>query len=168
MILTALSGTGGILPPETVRRLFDLLAQRVDTHPVHETDTLRKATETRKNVILSELATCQANWFEEEIEKLNFWAEDKRKGLKAELKDYDEKIAELKKEARLAANLPDKLAIQKKLRDLDKKRDEAWKAYDEDAKTIEKQKDELLDTVEERLKQTIEEKLIFTIRWSVM
>lgn len=168
LILTALSGMGEILPPETVRRLFDLPAQRVDTLPVHETDTLRKATETRKNVILSELAAHQANWFEEEIEKLNFWAEDKRKGLKAELKDYDEQIAELEKEARLAANLPDKLAIQKKLQDLDKKRDEVWKAYDEDTKTMEKQKDELLDTVEEGLKQTIEEKLIFTIQWSVV
>jgi hypothetical protein len=69
---------------------------------------------------------------------------------------------------RLAANLPDKLAIQKKLRELDSKRDIAWKAYDADAKQIEKQKDELLDTVEERLKQTIEEKTIFTIRWSVV
>ena len=68
----------------------------------------------------------------------------------------------------MAANLPDKLAIQKKLRDLDKKRDAAWKEYDEAAKTIEKQKDELLDTVEERLKQTVEEKTLFTIRWKIV
>ena len=33
----------------------------------------------------------------------NFWAEDKRRGLKAELKDYDDKLRFLKKEARLAA-----------------------------------------------------------------
>jgi hypothetical protein len=43
-----------------------------------------------------------------------------------------------------------------------------WKEYDAAAKLIEKQKDELLDTVEERLKQTIEEKVLFTIRWSVV
>ncbi len=66
-------------------------------------------------------------------------------------------IAILKKEARLAPNLPDKLAIQKKLRDIDKKRDEAWKGYDEASRHIEHQKDELLDTVEDRLKQTTEE-----------
>jgi len=40
----------------------------------------------------------------------------------------------------LAANLPDKLTIQKKLRDLDKKRDVAWKTYDEEAKQIENKK----------------------------
>ena|GEM_PF-2273226 len=93
---------------------------------------------------------------------------DKRKGLKSEFKEFDDQIAVLKKEARLAGNLPDKLAIQKKLRDIDKKRDAAWKEYDNEARQIEKQKDELLDSVEERLKQTLEEKTIFTINWSVV
>jgi predicted nucleic acid-binding Zn-ribbon protein len=92
---------------------------------------------------------------------------DRRKGLKAELKEYDEQIAALKKEARCAGSLPDKLAMQKKLRDLDKKRDTAWKEYDEAAKQIERQKDRLLDTVEERLKQTVEESMIFSVRWEL-
>jgi len=168
LILSAVTDNGELIPPDAARRLFDLPAQVVDTKEQTQSTALKTATERRKNEILSELSARQANWFEEEIEKLNFWAEDKRKGLKSELKDFDEQITVLKKEARLAANLPDKLAIQKKLRALDSKRDIAWKAYDADAKQIEKQKDELLDTVEERLKQTIEEKTIFTIRWSVV
>ncbi len=81
---------------------------------------------------------------------------DRRKGLKAELKEYDERIAALKKEARCAGSLPDKLAMQKKLRDLDKKRDTAWKEYDEAAKQIERQ-----------MKQTVEGKMIFSVRWEL-
>jgi len=100
--------------------------------------------------------------------KIELLADDKRKGLNQSLKSLDDQIAVLKKEARLAGNLPDKLAIQKKLRDIDKKRDAAWKEYDNEAKQIEKQKDDLLDSVEERLKQTVEEKTIFTINWSVV
>jgi ERCC4-related helicase len=168
IILSALSDNGELLSQETTRRFFDLPAEIVDRQEVAQSTALKAATERRINEILLEISAGQASWFEEEIEKLNFWAEDKRRGLKSELKDYDEQIAVLKKEARLAANLPDKLAIQKKLRELDSKRDIAWKAYDADAKQIEKQKDELLDTVEARLKQTIEEKTIFTIRWSVV
>lgn len=68
----------------------------------------------------------------------------------------------------MAGSLPDKLAIQKKLRDIDKKRDVAWREYDEAAKKIEHQKDQLLDTVEERLKQTIAEKTIFVVRWALV
>lgn len=168
LIPCAVTDTGAIIPDEAVRRFFDLPSCVDNKQAVNLPERLKTETARRKKVILDDIAVKQANWFEEEIEKLNFWADDKRKGLKAELKDFDDEIALLKKEARLAANLPDKLAIQKKLRDLDKKRDAAWREYDEAAKTIEKQKDGLLDTVEERLKQTVEEKTLFTIRWKIV
>ncbi len=167
LIFSATTDTGETLPEESSRRFFDLPATIAEESAIVPHAVLQQLTEQRKNEILSALAAQQANWFEEEIEKLNYWADDKRKGLKVELKEYDEQIAILKKEARLAPNLPDKLAIQKKLRDIDKKRDEAWKGYDEASRHIEHQKDELLDTVEERLKQTTEEKTLFTIRWSM-
>ena len=162
-----MTDSGETLSEESSRRFFDLPATIVEESAIVPHAALQQLTEQRKNEILSALAAQQANWFEEEIEKLNYWADDKRKGLKAELKEYDEQITILKKEARLAPNLPDKLAIQKKLRDIDKKRDEAWKGYDEASRHIEHQKDELLDTVEDRLKQTVEEKTLFTIRWSI-
>ncbi|MBP7276168.1 MAG: hypothetical protein KBA51_08200 [Kiritimatiellae bacterium] len=57
--------------------------------------------------------------------------------------------------------------MQKKLKALDKKRDEAWRGYDEAAKQIESRKDELIDAVEARLKQTITEKTLFEIEWAV-
>jgi ERCC4-related helicase len=168
LIMSAIADNGNIVAEETARRFFDLPSKIIDKTQVTIPVALKNSTERRKNEILADLASRQANWFEEEIEKLNFWADDKRKGLKSELKDFDDQIAILKKETRLAANLPDKLAIQKRLREIDKKRDAAWRDYDEAAKTIEKQKDDLLDTVEERLKQTKEEKTLFTIRWSVV
>ena len=167
LIISAVTDTGDIIPEETARRFFDLPSTVINENKVVVPAVLKKTVEKRKKKLLAELAAQQANWFEEEIEKLNFWAEDKRKGLKSELKEYDDQITVLKKEARLAANLPDKLAIQKKLRDIDKKRDMAWKEYDDEAKQIEKQKDELLDTVEKRLNQSVEEKTVFTIQWTV-
>ena len=167
LIFSAMTDSGETLPEESSRRFFDLPATIAGESAIVPHAALQQLTEQRKNEILATLAAQQANWFEEEIEKLNYWADDKRKGLKAELKEYDEQIAILKKEARLAPNLPDKLAIQKNLRDIDKMRDEAWKGYDEASRHIEHQKDELLDTVEERLKQTVEEKTLFNIRWSM-
>lgn len=167
LIFSAITDNEEIVSEEASKRFFDLPSSVIENCPVDIPEKLQLEIEKRKKIILNELATTQANWFEEEIEKLNFWAEDKRKGLKSELKEYDEQISILKKDNRLATSLPDKLSIQKKLRDIDKLRDTAWKEYDESAKLIEKQKDELLDTVEERLKQTIEEKTIFTIRWTI-
>jgi len=102
------------------------------------------------------------------MDKLNRWAEDMRKSLKSTLKDYDNQIADLKKQARMAPNLPEKLALQKKIRSLDKKRDNAWREYDEAAREIERQKDTLIDQVEARLGQEIEEEELFTIRWRLI
>ena len=150
-----------------MRRLFDLPAHIAGNEQIVTPDKLKRQAGKKRKEILTELEQKRAAWFDEEIDKLNFWAEDRRKGLKAELKEYDEQIAALKKEARCAGSLPDKLAMQKKLRDLDKKRDTAWKEYDEAAKQIERQKDRLLDTVEERLKQTVEESMIFSVRWEL-
>lgn len=168
LLITAISDFGEPLDEDATKRFFDLPVKNITQGDVVITKVLHDKITQKREIILSELATQQAKWFEEEMDKLNFWADDKRKGLKASLKEFDDTIAELKKQARLAANLPDKLAIQKKLRDIDKKRDAAWKEYDEGAKQIERQKDELLDSVEERLKQTVEDKTLFTIRWSMI
>ncbi len=102
------------------------------------------------------------------MEKLDNWAEDKRAGLKADLKDYDDQIKALKKDIRLAGGLPEKLSLQRKVRDLETKRDSAWRAYDEAAKDIETQKDKLLDSVEERLGQDVSDETLFVIEFEIV
>ena len=60
--------------------------------------------------------------------------------------------------------MPDKLALQKKMRPLEQKRDEAWRANDAATKEIEIQKDRILDQVEVRLVQEVTVEELFTIR----
>ena len=88
--------------------------------------------------------------------------------MKADLKEFDDLVAELKKEARAAQNLPEKLAFQRKLRDVDRKRDEAWKAYDAAAREVEKKKDQLLDEVQEQLEQEVSSTELFSLRWNIV
>lgn len=123
--------------------------------------------ESERKAILEELATRQAAWFDEEMDKLDNWAEDKRAGLKADLRELDDQIKALKKEIRQTGNLPDKLALQKKIRPLEQKRDEAWRTYDAAAKEIEIQKDRLLDLVEALLGQEVSEETLFTVRFRI-
>ena len=94
--------------------------------------------------------------------------EDKRNSLKLSLKDLDEEIKELKKTAKQAQSLPDKLAAQKRVKSLEKKRDEAWREYDATGRKIEEDKDRLIETIEQKLsaKETLVE--VFTIRWKII
>ena len=96
------------------------------------------------------------------------WTDDKRTSFKEDLKQIDDELKTLKKEARQANNLPEKLEMQKKIRDLNTKRDIAWRKYDEAAKLIDEQRDGLLNKVEKRLRQKTMLNNLFTIRWRVI
>ena len=106
-------------------------------------------------------------WFDTEMDKLDRWAEDRRTALKADLDELDQGIKDAKKSARLAPNLPEKLEIQRTLRGLESKRDEAWRAYDSASREVDRQKDKLLDDISRRLQQQTSSETLFTIRWRV-
>jgi len=102
------------------------------------------------------------------MDKLDRWAEDKRKSLKVKLKELDERIKELKKKARLAPNLPKKLEIRKKVRNLEVKRDKYWVSFEKESRNIEKEKDQLIDKIEKKLNQSTSIETLFTIEWEVV
>lgn len=52
------------------------------------------------------------------------------------ISELDAKIKEIKREARSAPNLPTKLDLQRQLRQLESKRNEAWKDYDESSRDV--------------------------------
>jgi len=106
-----------------------------------------------------------AGAFDKEMEKLDRWGDDQRVSLKTALSDLDESIRTSKKEARQAPSLPEKLALEKNRRQLEGKRDEAWRAYDEAARAVDDKKDALLDDIAARLKQSESLHELFTIRW---
>lgn len=84
------------------------------------------------------------------------------------LKELEEQIKEVRRSARLAPNLPEKLRLERERRQLETKRDEAWKEYENAAREIDARKDSLMDEVEKRLQQNVHEATLFTIRWRVV
>lgn len=167
IILAAMTDDGVRLDPKAAMRLFELPSRENAKAPLDPPEALRQTIDAQRQAALDAMAARQSAWFDEEMDKLDSWAEDKRAGLKADLKELDEEIKALKKEIRQTGNLPDKLALQRKARGLEAKRDEAWRAYDAAAKEIEVQKDGLLDQVEERLGQEISDEQLFAIRFQI-
>ncbi|GAB1349923.1 hypothetical protein MASR1M107_21370 [Ignavibacteriales bacterium] len=81
------------------------------------------------------------------------------------LNDFDDRIKELKRNVKVAKNLPERLEIEEERKKLESKRDEAWREYDASAKEIYRLKDELIDKIESRLEQKITIEKVFTIKW---
>ena len=129
--------------------------------------TLDEAQARRHQGLLEEMTTRNGRWFDTEMDKLDRWAEDRRASLKAELAELDEALKEAKKAARLAPTLPEKLERQRATRTLEAKREEAWRAYDQASREIDRQKDALLDEISRRLQQRSEQKPLFALRWQL-
>ncbi len=174
LIPCAICDDGTTIDPEQCHRMFSIngLSQEAESSAAAQHTTMSKELKTKfdreKNTIVNDISTKNAQYFEVELDKLDKWGEDKRISLKTTLKELDDEIKELKKEARIAPNLPEKLELQKKVRDLSKKRDLAWKEYDESAHEVEKQKDALIDEIEARMSQNIKEEPLFTVRWRLI
>jgi len=168
LIYSALEDDGTEVDDEVVKKLFTIEAETAtDGNLIHDAKLLQlEKIKIQRHT--STILDRNSAFFEEEVEKLDKWTDDRRTSFKEDLKIIDDEIKALKKESRLASNLPEKLDIQKKLRDLNAKRDTAWKKYDEAAKDVDKQKDELLNHMEKRLKQHIDIKTLFTIQWRVV
>jgi superfamily II DNA/RNA helicase len=167
IILAAITDDGIRLDPKAAMRLFELPARKKGAADLQLPETVKQTVEAERKTILDDMAARQSQWFDDEMDKLDNWADDRRAGLKADLKELDDEIKALKKEIRQTGNLPDKLALQRKARELEAKRDEAWRAYDAAAKEIEVQKDGLLDQVEARLGQEVSDEELFAIRFQV-
>lgn len=171
IILAAITEEGLVLDSDQCIRLFSLSAN------ISETDIsldskfealLQDDIKRQQNVVLNEVGLRNAKFFEIELEKLDKWGEDRRNSLKVTLKELDDQIKEIKKQGRLAPNLPEKLKLEKERKSLETERDKAWHEYDGAAKAIEQSKDELIDVVEKKLSQHVTEDSLFAIKWTMI
>ncbi len=170
LIFAGVTDSGDRLDEGQCRRLFDLPGKTGGSVTIvgEARSALADATSHRQNELLAALAAKNGQWFDTEMDKLDRWAEDRRAALKAELEELDESIKATKKSARMAPNLPEKLELQRKLRGLETKRDEAWRAYDAASRDVDRQKDTLLDEISRRLQQQTARDALFTLHWRVV
>lgn len=169
ILFSGSTDSGQNLETNQCRRLFDLMAVEQSPTKVdkkHKTN-LDAGISTEINGLCNRISEKNGQFFDIEMDKLDRWAEDRRNSLKTILTDLDVKIRDMKRDARVAPNLPAKLDLQKQLRLMESKRNDAWREYDEATRDVEKKKDELLDTISKRLEQKIEKKELFTIRWNL-
>lgn len=170
LILAGVTDSGEVVDGAQCRRLFDLPGEEKGGAPLSSDikKTLEDVTAREMRDVLDAISTKNGTWFDTEMDKLDHWAEDRRASLKAELDELDETIKETKKAARLAPNLPEKLERQRALRQLESKRTEAWKTFDEASREIDRQKDALLDEISKRLDQRMEQQFLFALQWKLL
>ena len=170
IILAGRTDSGTALGDEQCRRLFSLTAEEelCPALPASLAEGMNESVAMEKQAIVARLESRNGGFFEAELDKLDRWGEDRRATLKEKLREFEDAIKIIKREARTAPNLPLKLKLEREKRNIETNRDEAWKEYELAARDIEKRKDSLIDEVEKKLSQHLSQKTLFTIRWCLV
>ena len=124
--------------------------------------------ERMKQDVLSESANRNQTFFEDEMDKLDTWASDMKVSLEREITDLDAEIKLRKSEAKKMLQLKDKVAAQRAIKDLEKKRADKRQNLYEAQDEVDARKEELLTKVEKMLEQKVEEGELFTLRWRLV
>jgi ERCC4-related helicase len=169
VFLSGVCDDGTPVDAERCRRFFSIGALEQPSSCPSVPELLRAKLEEsfqlQQNETAAKLTERNGTFFEIEMDKLDRWAEDHRKSLKSTLDALDLKIKQTRKESRSAPNMPTKLELQHQVRQLEEKRNAAWREYDDAAQQVELKKDALLDEISQRLKQQTEQTELFLIRW---
>ena len=170
LIFSAVTDDGAVLDDEQSQRLFSLPghvgAGLVPAQII--SGQLQQIFESAKSRIIEAISARNSVFFDDEMEKLEKWADDLKSGLEYELKELDREIKFLKTESKKILKLDEKLKAQKDIKELEKKRNTKRRTLFEAQDEIDSRKEGLIEGVEARLRQLISTSELFAIRWRVV
>jgi adenine-specific DNA-methyltransferase len=170
LIFVAFDDSGQQIDQETCEKLFEIGGEVVYANlgltPDDEAK-LAAGLEAGKDATIAGVAARNARFFEEEIEKLERWAEDLKAGLEQELKDLDIEVKAAKRDARLQADLETKVALHRKAKELEAERSRKRRSLYEAQDEIDRRKEGLLADTEKRLAQRVDTKTLLAMKWIV-
>ncbi|TDH23963.1 DEAD/DEAH box helicase [Segetibacter sp. 3557_3] len=171
LMFAAFTDDGIVLDKEQCHRLFSLAAENAAMHEEFPEELQTKFDELYHAQVVEisqENAERNNHFFDEEVEKLDKWAEDVRNSLKFELKELEKEIKSRKTEARKLLNLEQKVKEQRAIKELEKRLSEKRMSLYQSEDDIDTRKEGLLDEIEKRLKQQSEKQTLFTIKWQII
>lgn len=169
LIFSAITDDGIILDDEQAQRLFSLPGTGNElNNGIPCSDQLLQILDSGKGRIIEAISARNSVFFDEEMEKLEKWADDLKSGLEYELKELDREIKFLKTESKKILKLDEKLKAQKDIKEMEKKRNTKRRTLFEAQDDIDSRKEGLIEGVEARLQQLISTSELFTIRWRVV
>ncbi|MBK3907661.1 DEAD/DEAH box helicase [Pseudomonas aeruginosa] len=169
LLVAAGTTDGGLLAEEDPEKLLRLPATTQAASLFNAPDaTLLADVEARKTALLRDVNERNLGYFEQEVEKLDAWADDLKLGLEQEIKEIDREIKEVRRTAATSPTLEEKLSWQKKQRELEGKRSKIRRELFARQDEVEAQRNDLIGQLEVQLKQQVEERTLFAVEWELV
>ena len=170
VVIACLDNKGKEVKLDIAKKIFQLNGEIKGSCPAlsyDEQEMLINIETAIVNEIAQDGAVRNSTFFDDEVEKLDDWADDMKTALELDLKKIEIDIKTLKTQAKKIIKLEDKVKAQRTIKEMEKTRNEMRKKLYDAQDDVEKRKEDLLARVEARLRQKTEMKELFTIRWRV-
>ena len=173
LLFSGFNEAGVSLDHETMEKLFGCASrithdeQGEDAIPAEMKQRLEGESRRYADATVSRSLEQNNTHFNEARDKLEQWADDMVLSAEKALLDTKKQIKALRREARQAVTLAEQHQIQEKIQRLERQqrrqRQEIFKVED----NINEKRDQLIDSLEQRMAQQTETETLFTIRWAV-
>ena len=167
VILSATDSSGVRMDDNFAPRLLSLSAKIVGVIGTSQCDAATTLLDEQQNTLSEKLEIRNSELVNDEVVKIEHWAEDNRKELQRMLTELDKAIDEKNGEFIRERNIRKKLAIQKEKDALSDKRDLAWRDYDEKREELKAEKNRLITQLYEMADGKIEVVDEFLIKWKI-
>ena len=169
LVVAASTSVGHALAEDDPEKLLRLPARSQSAGLFSAADaTLVEDVEARKIGLLREINQRNLGYFEQEVQKLDSWADDLKFGLEQEIKALDAEIKEVRRKAATSPTLEEKLAHLKRQRELEAKRTKLRRDLFARQDEVETQRNDLITQLEDQLQQQVVEHTLFTIEWELV
>lgn len=169
LLFSAIDDAGVNLDQETVEKLFNCTGyDRQETSlPQSINQRLRADSERYIQATITRNLEDNNRHLSEACIQLDKWAEDMEKAAAKQMDDTKRKIADTRRQVRLAPTMQEQAQLQKELKTLESlRRRQQQKIFDVEDE-IALKRDSLVDQLAKRMKQRTETEELFTIRWIV-
>ena len=171
LLISLQTDAGETLPPEAAGRIFSLsgaVTADAPLPPVAAEQALQAELARQESGYFDDYLRRSAELMQEQIDKLDQWAEDMRHGLEREIEDLEKEIRLRKTEARKLIDLDNKVKAQRVVKELERRRKEKQRNLFDAQDQIEAEKDQLLNDIETRLQKHTARQELFTLRWEMI
>lgn len=183
LLFSAITETGETIDPEVAAKLLTLSGEVVagqdakneegvlDSGPLGAFASLREALDSmalrQQEIIKRDIAERNGKFYEQEVEKLENWADDLKVGLEREIKEIDKQIKEARRSSVVALTLEEKLEGQKKIKALEATRSQKRRSLFEAQDEVDRKRENFIEEIQGKLEQSSSTTGLFQIRWAL-
>ena len=168
LVAAACTADGRTLAEDDPEKLLRLPAHEQPAGLFSAPDEVLNAdVDARKRALLQGINLRNLGYFDQEVRKLDAWADDLKLGLEQEIKAIDAEIKEVRRTAATAPTLEDKLTHQRRQRELEGRRSKLRRELFARQDEVEAQRNGLIEQLEVQLRQQVQEQTLFTIEWEL-